>query len=75
MMYFNFDFIHQPHLLQDFIEENMSPDNHAIQGKIVLKQSLEYAMVEYSTLRKLICDSKYGSENGHEMSAAGINER
>ena len=53
----------------------MSPDNHAIQSKIVLKQPLEYAMVEYSKLRKLICDSKYGSENGHEMSTAGINER
>ena len=53
----------------------MSPDNHAIQRKIVLKQSLEYAMVEYCSLRNLICDSKDGSENGHEMSTGGINER
>ena len=53
----------------------MSPDNDNIQSKIELNQSLEYTMVEYSSLRKLICDSKDGSENGQEMSTAGFNER
>ena len=74
-MYLNSDFIHQLHSLQDFIEKQISPDNDNIQSKIELNQSLEYAMVEYSSLRKLIWDSKDGSENGHEMSTAGINER
>ena len=74
-MYLTSDFIHQLHSLQDFIEKQMSPDNDNIQGKIELNQSLEYTMIEFSSLRKLVCDSKDGSENGHEMSTAGINER
>ena len=74
-MYLTSDFIHQLHSLQDFIEKQMSPDNDNIQGKIELNQSLEYTMVEFSSLRKLVCDSKDGSENGHEMSTAGIIER
>ena len=74
-MYLTSDLIHQLDSLQDFIEKQISPDNDNIQSKIVLNQSLEYALVECSSLRKLICDSKDGSENGHEMSTVGINER
>ena len=74
-MYLTSDFIHQLHSLQDFIEKQMSPDNDNIQSKIELNQSLEYTMVEFSSLRKLVCDSKDGSENGHAMSTAGIIER
>ena len=75
IMYLASTFIHQLDSLQDFIEKQISPDNDNTRSKIVLNQSLEYTMVEYPSLRKLICDSKDGSENGHEMSTAGINER